>query len=101
MEVLRQLTLRQQEPTGPTLEQFEELRHTAQENSRCISDLTTQLVHMSEGMAQMESMQRLSHNALTELWKAVKAIQVPPDGKNSLPTLAKAVSVRKSLHDVL
>lgn len=67
-DILRKLTLKQ-EKTGPTQEEFDAFSLTAQSNEQCIAGLTMQVNHMAEGMANMESMQQLSHNALQELWK--------------------------------
>lgn len=91
MEVLRQLTLRQNELTGPTQEEFDAWSFTAQQHEQCIADMNMQLSYMTENMAQMESMQKLSHKALQELWKAVKGLQAPPEGRRSLYTSFAAI----------
>lgn len=83
LEVLRQLTVRQKE-SGPSQQEMVALRETAEQNEQCIYDLKVQLSQMSEGMLQLESMQTASHKALAELWKAVKALNTPPDGTCSL-----------------
>ena len=69
MDILRTLTLTQQQRTGPTQEDFKAFSATTESNEKCIADLTMQVSYMAEGMAQIESMQQLSHNALQELWK--------------------------------